>query len=92
MNWATWTTEGVYTGHAGIDTVEGLILKGSLTVHTTWADGQAFISVQYSGATEWYTVVGSPFPCTSERESRDLHQAVVDAVRSGSAFAVSTAA
>lgn len=85
MSWATWTTAGVYSGHAGVHTVEGGVLKGELTVHTTWADGQAIITVQYSGAADWYTLIGSPVACASEHESRDLHQAVVNAVRTGGA-------
>ena len=91
MNWASWTTERVYSGHAGIHTVEAGVLKGELTIHTTWVEHQAIITVQYAGATEWYTVAGSPMSCASERESRALHQAAVDAVRTGSGVAAPAA-
>jgi hypothetical protein len=40
-------------------------------------------SVQYTGALDWYTMVGSPVPCGSEADSRAFHQAVVEAIRSG---------
>jgi len=89
---ATWTTAGVYSGRTGVHTIEGGVLKGELTVRTNWADRQAIITVQYSDAARWYTLVGSPVPCASREESRDLHQAVVDAVRTSGAFPVATAA
>ncbi|HTJ72492.1 MAG TPA: hypothetical protein VL551_33440 [Actinospica sp.] len=92
MGWATWTTAGVYSGHAGVHTVEGGVLKGEVTVHTTWVGQEAIITVQYSGAADWCTLADSPVPCASERESRELHQAVVDAVRTGAAINVPTAA
>ncbi|ANW16745.1 hypothetical protein [Streptomyces clavuligerus] len=83
MSWASWTTTGVYSGRGGVLTDEVGVLTGDLTVHTTWAGGEARIAVQYSGASDWFTMSGSPIPCTSEDESRSLHQAVVDAVQTG---------
>ncbi|MET9346114.1 hypothetical protein [Streptomyces termitum] len=83
MSWASWTTAGVYTGRGGVLTVEGGIVTGDLTVHTTFADGEARVAVQYSGASDWFTMSGSPVPCPSEEESRELHDAVVEAVREG---------
>ncbi|MEU2660097.1 hypothetical protein ACFWIN_33745 [Streptomyces sp. NPDC127049] len=83
MSWASWTTAGVYTGRGGVLTVEGGIVTGDLTVHTTFVDGEARVAVQYSGASDWFTMSGSPVPCSSEEESRELHDAVVEAVREG---------
>ncbi|MER6912607.1 hypothetical protein ABT354_13130 [Streptomyces sp. NPDC000594] len=83
MSWASWTTTGVYSGRGGVLTDEVGVLTGDLTVHTTWADGEARVAIQYSGASDWFTMAGSPLPCPSEEKSRTLHQAVVQAVRSG---------
>jgi hypothetical protein len=88
MAWASWTTTGIYAGAGGVRTDELGVISGDLTVHTTWSGGQAQIAVQYSGASEWFTLTGSPVPCPSEEASRTLHQAVVDAVRAGSAATV----
>ncbi|CAM5312451.1 hypothetical protein SCALM49S_09637 [Streptomyces californicus] len=60
MNWASWTTSGVYAGTGGVRTEEAGILSGDLTVHTTWSDGQASVAVQYSGSSDWFTLTGSP--------------------------------
>ncbi|GAA2446640.1 hypothetical protein GCM10010273_28470 [Streptomyces lavendulocolor] len=83
MTWASWTTTDVYTGRGGVRTDELGIVTGNVTVHTTWAGGEAQIAVQYSGASDWFTMTGSPVQCRSERDSRDLHEAVVEAVREG---------
>ncbi|MFF9474317.1 hypothetical protein ACF1E9_17075 [Streptomyces roseolus] len=88
MSWASWTTAGVYTGRGGVLTVEGGIVTGDLTVHTTFADGEARVAVQYSGASDWFTMSGSPVPCSSEGKSRELHDAVVEAVREGAGATV----
>ncbi|MEV0913856.1 hypothetical protein AB0I93_06230 [Streptomyces sp. NPDC049967] len=91
MTWASWTTRGVYSGHGGVLTEEVGPLSGDLTVHTTWADDTAQITVQYTDAADWFTMSGSPVPCSSEEESRSLHEAVVNAVRRGSAATVPAA-
>jgi hypothetical protein len=83
MSWASWTTTGVYSGRGGVLTDEVGVLTGDLTVHTTWVGGEARVAVQYSGASDWFTMSGSPTPCHSEDESRTLHQAVVEAVATG---------
>jgi hypothetical protein len=83
MAWASWTTTGIPSSREGVETVEAGVLRGELDIHTTWADGQAIVAVQYTGAPEWFTLRGSPVPCPTEQASRDLHQAVVDAVRNG---------
>ncbi|MEU8519842.1 hypothetical protein [Streptomyces sp. NBC_01216] len=88
MSWASWTTAGVYTGRGGVLTDEVGALTGDLTVHTTWADDEARVAVQYSGASDWFTMSGSPVPCASEAESRDIHEAVIEAVRAGHAAVV----
>lgn len=71
-------------------TVEAGVVTGDLTVHTTWAESEARVAVQYSGASDWFTMSGSPVPCASEEESRDLHDAVVAAVREGNGATVPT--
>ncbi|MCQ6553392.1 hypothetical protein NPS70_09320 [Streptomyces sp. C10-9-1] len=81
MSWASWTTPGVYSGHGGVLTHEAGVVAGDLTLHTTWVDGEASVTVQYTGAADWFTVAGSPTPCPSEQASRDLHDAVLAAVR-----------
>lgn len=81
MSWASWTTPRVITGGGGVRTVEVGVLRGELDIHTTWAEEQAIVTVQHSGSAEWYTVEGSPVPCATEEESRDLHQRVIDAAR-----------
>ncbi|WP_055492561.1 hypothetical protein [Streptomyces sp. TP-A0356] len=83
MEWASWTTKGVFAGRGGARTDEAGILTGDLTVHTTWHCGQADVAVQYSGGSQWFTLTGSPVPCPSEQDSRHLHQEVVEAVRAG---------
>ncbi|OII66107.1 hypothetical protein BJP40_14460 [Streptomyces sp. CC53] len=88
MTWASWTTTGVFAAAGGVPTDEVGRVHGDLSLHTTWTDGQAIVTVQYSGSSDWYTITGSPVPCASERESRDLHQEVVEAVRSGDVTAV----
>ncbi|GHG06939.1 hypothetical protein GCM10018791_19440 [Streptomyces zaomyceticus] len=71
-------------------TVEAGVVTGDVTVHTTWTETEARVAVQYSGASDWFTMSGSPVPCASEEESRDLHDAVVAAVREGNGATVPT--
>ncbi|MFD9219147.1 hypothetical protein ACFWDI_03730 [Streptomyces sp. NPDC060064] len=88
MSWASWTTTGVFSGRGGVLTDEVGVVTGDLTVHTTWADGEARVAVQFSGASDWFTMSGSPTSCPSESDSRTLHDAVVQAVRDGDAATV----
>ncbi|MET9921624.1 hypothetical protein ACFV1C_04685 [Streptomyces sp. NPDC059605] len=88
MAWASWTTRSVFSGHGGVLTDEIGVLSGDLTVHTTWADDTAQITVQYTGAIDWFTMSGSPVPCCSEEDSRHLHETAVRAVREGGAATV----
>ncbi|MEU0369719.1 hypothetical protein ABZ070_05540 [Streptomyces sp. NPDC006283] len=88
MTWASWTTRNVYTGRGGALSEEAGVMTGNLTVHTTWADGTAHVALQFTGATDWFTMTGSPTPCPSEEASRALHDAVVQAVRNGTGAVV----
>ncbi|MEL5955002.1 hypothetical protein AADR41_09515 [Streptomyces sp. CLV115] len=88
MAWASWTTCGVFSGRGGVLTDEVGVLSGDLTVHTTWADDTAQVTVQYTGAIDWFTMSGSPVTCCSEEDSRRLHDAVVRSVRDGAAATV----
>lgn len=88
MTWASWTTSGIFAGAGGVSTDEVGVIAGDLTVHTTWAAGQAQIAIQFSGASDWFTMTGSPAACPSEEASRTLHQAVVEAVRDGAGATV----
>ncbi|MFF9482000.1 hypothetical protein [Streptomyces sp. NPDC014733] len=83
MTWASWTTVGIHARPGTVHTVEGRDLNGDVTIHTTWSEKQADVTVQYTGSADWFTMVGSPVPCFSEEDSRSFHQAVVEAVRSG---------
>ncbi|GAA1413092.1 hypothetical protein GCM10009639_65750 [Kitasatospora putterlickiae] len=82
-SWATWTTQSIISGPGGVGTVEIGPISGDLTVHTTWVDGEARLTVQYTGALDWYTVAGSPVPAADETTARAVHQAMVNAVKTG---------
>ncbi|MEU9131156.1 hypothetical protein AB0D08_24140 [Kitasatospora sp. NPDC048540] len=82
--WATWTTQGILAGHGGVRTVEIGVIKGDLTVHTMWIEGKARLTVQYSGALDWFTVAGSPVAAPDEATARELHQRLVEAVKADS--------
>ncbi|GAA3015808.1 hypothetical protein GCM10020229_28710 [Kitasatospora albolonga] len=85
--WATWTTQGIHAGHGGVLTEELGAITGNLTLHTTWVEGQVKITVQYTGAQDWFTVLGSPLPAADETTARNLHQAMVEATKAGNARA-----
>ncbi|SCE43986.1 hypothetical protein GA0115234_108539 [Streptomyces sp. DvalAA-43] len=78
----------MFSGHGGVLTEEVGVLSGDLTIHTTWAEDTAQVTVQYTGAIDWFTMSGSPVPCRSEEDSRRLHDAAVQAVRAGQAATV----
>ncbi|WP_046729453.1 hypothetical protein [Streptomyces humi] len=84
----SWTTTGVFTGPGGARTDEAGTVTGELTVQTIWNGGQAEVKIQYSGTAEWFTLTGSPVRCPSREGSRNLHQAVVEALRAGGDAAV----
>lgn len=81
--WATWTTQGILAGHGGVQTEEVGCITGDLTVHTMWIDGEARLTVQYTGALDWFTVDGSPVAAADEATARNVHQAMVEAVKAG---------
>ncbi|MET8452017.1 hypothetical protein [Streptomyces sp. NPDC005209] len=83
MAHASWTTTGVFAGRGGVRTDEAGTVTGDLTLHTTWDGRQVRVAVQYSGTSTWFTVAGSPVSCASAQDSRQLHQAAVEAVRAG---------
>jgi hypothetical protein len=78
------TTE-VTAGPGGAMTVEVGVITGKLTVTTTdTGNGTAAISVQYTGADEWYALQGSPVPMPGAGLAT-VHQAVIRAIRAGGA-------
>jgi hypothetical protein len=87
--WATWTTVGVIAGTGGVTTDELGPITGDLTIHTTWLDGEAHVTVQYTGAQEWFTLTGSPVSAPDEKAGRAVHQCAVEAVREGGASKLS---
>ncbi|WP_234430565.1 hypothetical protein [Streptomyces sp. NRRL F-4489] len=69
-------------------TVEVGVITGDLTVTTTdRGDGTAGVSVQYTGAEDHYALEGSPAPIPPGGLDA-LHEAVLDAVRTGDAAQV----
>jgi hypothetical protein len=81
--WATWTTQGILAGHGGVQTAEVGCITGDLTLHTMWIDGEARLTIQYSGSLDWFTVDGSPVKAADEATARNVHQAMVEAVKAG---------
>ncbi|MER5546485.1 hypothetical protein ACWDBP_35035 [Streptomyces sp. NPDC001233] len=66
-------------------TVEVGVITGDLTVTTTdTGNGTASISVQYTGADDWYELEGSPVPMP-EGGLAAVQDAVVKAIRTGGA-------
>ncbi|MEW2516393.1 hypothetical protein [Streptomyces sp. NPDC046870] len=57
-------TSTVTAGPGGAMTDEVGVITGDLTVRTTLTDDRhtACVTVQYTGADEWYTLTGSPAP------------------------------
>ncbi|MER7131321.1 hypothetical protein [Streptosporangium saharense] len=72
----------VVAGPGGVMTDEVGVVTGDLTV-VTEADGDAArVTVQYTGADEWYVLTGSPIPL-KDRTVEQVHQAVLDAAEAG---------
>ena len=80
---AIWTTPDVFAGRGGARTGGGGGMTGNLTLRSIWDGAQAEVVMRYTGTSHWYALAGSPVPCPSEQDSRQLHQAVVEAVRAG---------
>ena len=62
------------------------VITGDLTVHTVLGDNgrSAHVSVQYTGAEEWYTLTGSPAPLP-DGDLTAYHQGLLDPIRHGQA-------
>ncbi|GAU70788.1 hypothetical protein SSP35_22_00920 [Streptomyces sp. NBRC 110611] len=75
--------DDVTAGPGGAMTDEVGILTGDLTIATrALPGGHASITVQYTGAEEWYTLTGSPAPLPRDGLAA-LHADVLQRVRQG---------
>ncbi len=75
----------VTAGPGGAMTIEVGVITGDLTIRTTRHPGDhtlADITIQYTGADEWYTLTGSPAPAP-DGELEDLHDRFLAAVQHG---------
>ncbi|ARZ66072.1 hypothetical protein SMD11_0406 [Streptomyces albireticuli] len=73
----------VTAGPGGVMTDDVGVVTGDLTIVTTSRDGRdAEVTVQYTGAEEWYTMTGSPVP-VPPTGLHALHDAVLAAARAG---------
>lgn len=81
-------TDQVHAGPGGAMTVEVGVITGDLTVTTANLGTQAEITIQYTGADEWYHLQGSPAPVPNGGLAA-LHHAVVAVIRSGGATGIS---
>ncbi|MER5564440.1 hypothetical protein ACFXPM_36445 [Streptomyces sp. NPDC059095] len=59
------------------------VITGDLTIRTTRrADHHVAVTIQYTGADEWYTLTGSPV-AVPDGQIEDYHHRVLDAVEAG---------
>ncbi|GAB2983379.1 hypothetical protein GCM10023080_056810 [Streptomyces pseudoechinosporeus] len=73
----------VTAGRGGAMTDEVGVITGDLTLATTaLPGGRAAVTVQYTGAAEWYTLTGSPVPLPPGQLAA-LHADVVERVQQG---------
>lgn len=79
--WESWTTKSIIAGPGGVLTAEVGAITGDLTIHTTWTGSEAVLTVQYTEALDWYTVLGSPVAAADEHTAREIHQAMVVATK-----------
>jgi hypothetical protein len=63
-------------------TDEAGVVTGDLTVTTEVCGDQAVVRVQYTGAEEWYTIMGTPLTILAGN-GQWLHAAMVRAVEGG---------
>ncbi|MFJ9339234.1 hypothetical protein ACIRP0_08060 [Streptomyces sp. NPDC101733] len=78
----------VTAGPGGAMTDEVGVITGDLSLATEdLGDGTAALTVQYTGAEEWYTLTGSPVPLP-EAALAGLHERALDALRAGGAARV----
>ncbi|OIJ88139.1 hypothetical protein BIV25_37145 [Streptomyces sp. MUSC 14] len=86
----TWTpqqlVDDVKAGPGGAMTDDVGVITGDLTVRTVLgADGRtAHVTVQYTGAEEWYALTGSP-ALLPDGDLTAYHQALLDRIRHGQA-------
>lgn len=69
-------------GNVGAFTFEVGVITGDLTVTTTDLGTEASITVQYTGADEWYHLQGGP-TLLPEDGLTALHHPAVEAIRTG---------
>ncbi|MER5327025.1 hypothetical protein [Streptosporangium roseum] len=72
----------ITAGPGGVMTDEVGVVTGDLTVATTVTGEQAETRVQYTGAEEWYILIGSPIPLAG-RSGRQVHEAILRAAEQG---------
>ncbi|MFD4976381.1 hypothetical protein [Streptomyces sp. NPDC058424] len=73
----------VKAGPGGAMTDEVGVITGDLTIATSLLpDGHAAITIQYTGADEWYTLMGSPV-LLPPAGLAVLHEQVLERVRRG---------
>ncbi|MFF3215573.1 hypothetical protein ACFYYB_33710 [Streptomyces sp. NPDC002886] len=66
-------------------TDEAGVITGDVTLTTeAGPDGTVHVRIQYTGAEEWYTLIGSPAPLPTGGLG-GFHTSVVDAVKAGGA-------
>ncbi|MEU8975830.1 hypothetical protein AB0D11_42700 [Streptomyces monashensis] len=78
--------DAVTAGAGGVMTDDVGVITGHLTIRTVLGtDGRtAHVSVQYTGAEEWYTLTGSPAP-VPDGDLASYHQCLLDRIRQGQA-------
>lgn len=76
----------VTAGPGGAMTDDVGVITGELTVRTQLRDDghTAHVTVQYTGAEEWYTLTGSPAP-VPDSDLAAYHQDLLDRIRHGQA-------
>ncbi|MEU1690031.1 hypothetical protein ABZ590_00165 [Streptomyces hirsutus] len=81
-----WYQDNVPAGPGGAMTDDVGVITGDLTVHTELGDDghSAHVTIQYTGAEEWYTLTGSPAP-VSDGDLAAYHQDLLARIRRGGA-------
>ncbi|GHE11013.1 hypothetical protein [Streptomyces alanosinicus] len=81
---ATWYIDDVVAGPGGVMTCEVGVITGELTVRTylDYDGHNAHVTVQYTGAEEWYELQGSPVALPADGLAT-VHSTVVEAIRAG---------
>ncbi|KOV58793.1 hypothetical protein [Streptomyces sp. MMG1121] len=78
--------DDVTAGPGGVMTADVGVITGDLTLRTTLGRDRrtAHVSVQYTGADEWYTLTGSPAPVPDSGLAA-YHHRLLDRIRQGGA-------